>query len=58
MAYLGGVRMGALTISTSKEVFVLAVALEWGIAFPLLLWVSETLHLSHTQQEVKTASLA
>lgn len=58
MAYLGGVRMEALTISTSKEIFVLAVALEWGIAFPLLLWVSERLHLSHTKPNVKTESLA
>jgi hypothetical protein len=44
MAYLGGVRMEALTITTSKNMFIWAVALEWGIAFPFFLWVSKRLH--------------
>jgi hypothetical protein len=44
MAYLGGVGMNALNMTVSKHVFVFSVGLEWGIAFPFLLWVSQKLY--------------
>lgn len=41
MAYWGGVAADALIISSSKEVFLGMIALEWAVAFPFLLWAGQ-----------------
>ena len=41
MAYWGGVATDALIISSSKELFLGMIALEWAIAFPFLLWAGQ-----------------
>jgi hypothetical protein len=32
--------MGAVNLEQSKEIFVLAIGIEWAIALPLLIWYS------------------
>ena len=39
MAYLGGAKMEAMTIGVSKNLFVVAIGLEWAIALPLFMWL-------------------
>ena len=46
-AYWGGVQMNALTIVSSLETFLIAIGIEWAIAFPVLLVVSKKLHQKH-----------
>lgn len=40
LAYLAGARLGAVTLGPTVAEAVAAVALEWAVALPLLLWLA------------------
>ena len=43
VAYLAGEKLGALQLEKSLYLTIPAIALEWGLAMPLLIWISDRL---------------
>ena len=40
LAYLAGVRLGAAALGPNQDVALAAVAVEWGVAMPILVWLA------------------
>jgi hypothetical protein len=41
LSYLGGARLGALSLPQDKTVTIIALAIIWGIAMPALAWLAK-----------------
>ena len=54
MAYWGGVATDALIISSSQELFLGMIALEWAIAFPFLLWAGQKIQQKYSAPSMQT----
>ena len=58
MAYWGGVATDALIISSSQELFLGMIAIEWAIAFPFLLWAGQHMQRKYLLHHHKCRELS